>query len=62
MTPAEQNCRFCNFRLGDGDSLDATGEAHAACVEAHRDDRVAAGNRESPMKRFMRVWWGAGHH
>jgi hypothetical protein len=58
---AELTCRFCDSVIRPGDPLDADGSSHAACVEAHRDDAASSGAL-GPVKRFMRVWWGAGHH
>lgn len=61
-TEAERTCRFCDSIIRPNDALDADGSAHASCVEAHRDDGAAAFGALEPIKRFMGIWWGAGHH
>jgi hypothetical protein len=57
----EPHCRFCDHVIRPDEALGTDGSAHAACIEAHRDDAASSGAL-GPIKRFMKVWWGSGHH
>ena len=50
---AAQECRFCTVVIRDGDALDATGTAHAACVAAEPKDR--SDDRER-WRRLRQLW------